>query len=54
MIIPALSLLSVALWLTYLVTVLLALRLRRSLRFDNRLVAAVARPRRQNPSTPVR
>ena len=54
MIIPALSLLSLALWLTYLVTVLLALRLHRSLRFDNLFVAAVAKPRRQNPPNPVR
>jgi hypothetical protein len=47
MFIAALGLLSVELWLTYLATVLLALRLQRGLQFSDRLVAALAKPRPQ-------
>jgi hypothetical protein len=47
MIIPALSLLSVELWLTYLAAFLLALRLHRTLQFRDRLVTVLARRARQ-------
>lgn len=48
MINAALSLLSLGLWLTYLTTVLLALRLHRGLQLGDRLVAVLARPRPQH------
>lgn len=54
MINAALGLLSVGLWLTYLATILLALRLHHGLQPSDRLVAALARPRPQRRSDPVR
>ena len=48
MLMPALGLFSVDLWLTYLVTVLLALRLGRALRFGDQVVAVLARPARRH------
>ena len=50
---PALGLVSVDLWLTYLVAVLLALRLSRALRSSDQLVAVLARPTRR-PRLPAR
>jgi len=48
MVTAALDLLSVGLWLTYLATILLALRLHRGLQLGDRLVAVLARPRPQH------
>lgn len=44
---PAFGLFSADLWLTYLVTALLALRLAWALRFSDQLVTVLARPTRR-------
>lgn len=43
MVIAALGVLSVELWLTYLATILLALRMHRTLQVSDRLVAALSK-----------
>lgn len=54
MVVVALGLLSVELWLTVAVTILLALRLHRAFQLSERLIAATAWPRPQHRSYPVR
>ena len=54
MVIATLGILSVELWLTYLATILLALRMHRTLQVSDRLVAALSKRRSQQRQSDLR